>query len=462
MTPLRYLTFGTGTPDPRALPSRAPICLYGGMLRRACALALLLAACGGDTNTSDSASSGAGTGGSSGGAPTTDNPGTTTAGPGTTAELPTTDPGTTAATATTGDASTGEPAIDYTQPGPHPVGNARFVVPNGDRDLLVELWYPADATAADAAAAGHPIADFVPAGPDRDAFDGLLAALSPAGKIGTRLQTRSALDAKPAAGGPWPTLAFSHCFNCVRFSTFSVAERLASHGFLVAAPDHTGGTLFDDLKGEGAPIGEDFLKVRTSDISTVLDAVLDPNSTLVPAPLRGLADPAHVGVYGHSYGAATSGRVAQDDPRVRAALPIAAPVENPLFPGTHVADIHVPMLVILAEEDNSIGKLGNNLIELNFANQNPPARLVPVTDAGHWGFTDICGLTMGFSAGCGEGLRQSVPGEPFTYLDIEIGRGIASAYTLAFFDLYLRDNQDAAAYVDAADPPAFVAVETRL
>ena len=441
---------------PRPLPSRAPICLYGGMLRRARALALLLAACSGDTNTSDAASSSSASTGSSGGAPTTDNPGTTTAGPGTTAELPTTDPGTTA------DASTGEPAIDYTQPGPHPVGNARFVVPNGDRDLLVELWYPADATTADAAAAGHPIADFVPAGPDRDAFDGLLAALSPAGKLGTRLQTRSALDAKPAAGGPWPTLAFSHCYNCVRFSTFSVAEHLASHGFLVAAPDHTGGTLFDDLKGEGAAIGEAFLVVRTSDISTVLDAVLDPNSALVPAPLRGLADPARVGAYGHSYGAATSGRVAQDDLRVRAALPIAAPVENPLFPGTHVADIHVPMLSLLAEEDNSIGAIGNNLIALNFANQHPPARLVRVTDAGHWGFTDICGLTMGFSAGCGEGLRQSVPGEPFTYLDVEVGRGIASAYALAFFDLHLRGNQGATAYLDAADPAAFVAVESRL
>ena len=427
------------------------------MLRRACALAILLAACAGDTNTSDPSgadtSSATGTTSDQPTAADTTSPGTTT-----TTDAPT-GPG--SETTATTDATTGDPAIDYTTPGPFPVGNTRFVLPAGDRELLVELWYPAAASAAAAAATGHPIAEFVPLGPDRDILDGLLAKLSPAGKIGTRLQTRSAQDAEPAAG-PWPTLAFSHCFNCVRFSAFSIAERLASHGFIVAAPDHTGGTLFDEAKGMSAELGEDFLVVRAADISAVLDAVLDPDATVVPAPLRGLADPTRVGVYGHSYGAATSGRVAQQDPRVLAAMPLAAPVENPFFPNTHVADIHVPMLSLLAEEDNSIGTLGNNLIELNFANQNPPARLVRVRDAGHWGITDICGLTMGFSAGCGEGERQTAPGEQFTYLDIEIGRGIASAYALAFFDLHLRGNQGATAYLDAADPAAFVSVESRL
>lgn len=429
------------------------------MLRRACALALLLTACGGDTNTS--ASTGTSIDSETTTADTTagtTNPGETTT---ETTTEPTTNPTTEPTTDTTAP-TTGDPALDYTEPGPHPVGNARFVLANGDRDLLVELWYPADAAATAAADAGHPIAEFVPAGPDRDILDGLLANISPAGQIGTRLQTRSALDAAPATGGPWPTVAFSHCFNCVRFSTFSVAEHLASHGFIVAAPDHTGGTLFDAEKGMSAELGEAFLAVRAADISAVLDALLDPGSTVVPAPLRGLADPARVGMYGHSFGAATAGRVAQNDPRVRAAMPIAAPVENPFFPNTHVADIHVPMLSLLAEEDNSIGKLGNNLIELNFASENPPARLLRVSDAGHWNFTDICGLTMGFSAGCGDGERQTVPGEQFTYLDINIGRSITSAYALAFFDLYLRDNQAATAYLDAADPAAFVAVESRL
>lgn len=362
---------------------------------------------------------------------------------------------------TSADETTGAGAgIDYSGPGAHPVGNTRFTLPSGERDLLVEVWYPADPSAARDAAAGHPIEDFVPAGPDHDTLVDLLADLSPSGQIGTRLQTSSAFDAPPVAG-PWPLIVFSHCHNCVRFSAFTVAERLASHGFVVAAPDHVGNTLFDSLGGMDTQIGEEFLQVRVADLQAVLDVMLasvDP----VPAALHGLVDPDRIGALGHSFGAATTGRIAQDDPRIKAALPIAAPVENPLFPGTHVADIHVPMLSILAREDNSIQQIGNNLIEMNFNNANPPVRLVSVADAGHWGFTDICGLVAGFDPGCGEGTRQTEPGVPFTYLDVAVSREIAGAYSLAFFDRYLRDNVDAEQFLGAATPADVVTVESRL
>lgn len=411
------------------------------------------------TTTQQSGTSGANSEPTSGPAPTSSGPtglseGTAAASLDTDDDPPTTGPGD---TGTTGDVG----LLDYGMPGPHPVGNDRFTLTReGDRQLLVEVWYPADASAAADAAAGHPISDFVPPGPDHDLLLEKLADLSPAGVIGTRLQTASAFQAPPAQGDPYPLLAFSHCHNCVRFSAFTVAERLASHGFVVVAPDHTGNTLFDALAGDTADINEEFLAVRAADIDAVLTAMLagqDP----VPQPLRTLVDPERVGVLGHSYGAATAGRVAQSDPRVKAALPIAAPVENPVFPNTKVADIHVPMLSILAVEDNSIQKIGNNLIELNFKNANPPVRLVSVADAGHWNFSDICGLVDMFSAGCGDGERQTTPGVQFTYLDITIGREIASSYSLAFFDRYLRDNLDAEQFLNAATPAEFVTVEVR-
>lgn len=421
------------------------------MLRPALVLALSLVACGGSPNTTDTVGASSET--------TADS--STGAASSSTGETPTTSTGETPTTdATTGE-TTGAPGVDYGEPGSYPVGNTRITVPAGDRELLVELWYPADGDAGNAAMKGHPIEEFVPAGPDRDTLVGLLAALSPAGEIGTRRQTRSADGGAPSLDGPFPLLVFSHCFNCVRFSTFSVAEHLASHGFIVAAPDHAGGTLFDDLAGNGDDLTEESLQRRRDDLGAVLDAVLAPGAPALPPGLQGKIDDTRVGAYGHSFGAATVGRLAQEDPRVRAALPIAAPVQNPLFPNTHVADIHVPLLAILAEEDNSIGTFGNQLIVDNFNAQNPPARLVRVKDAGHWGFTDICGLTMGFSAGCGEGERQTVAGEAFTYLDVAVARRVASAYALAFFDLHLRGNSDAAIYLDAADPAEWVSVESR-
>src|SRR5690606_18358776 len=126
---------------------------------------------------------------------------------------------------------------DYGMPGAAPVGNATFMLAVEDRSLPVEVWYPADARAAADAAAGHPIEAFVAPGPDRDMIEALLQNLSQHGAVGVRLQTRSARDAANSGAASYPLIAFSHCHNCVRFSMFTLAEHLASRGFVVVAPD---------------------------------------------------------------------------------------------------------------------------------------------------------------------------------------------------------------------------------
>lgn len=376
-------------------------------------------------------------------------------------------------TSTSSTSSTGEPtttgsgtqgqmdAVDYAEPGEAPVGNQTFTLPVGDRSLLVELWYPADMAEKTAADAGESILEFVPAGPDRDAFAGLLAAQTEAIKAGVRTQTRSARGAKDAGAPLYPLLVMSHCHSCVRFSTFSVAEHLASRGFVVAAPDHVGNTLFDALAGQSAEVGEEFLLVRVGDLSALLDALLDPGAQAVPEWLRGRIDAEAVGAIGHSFGAGTAGRLAQEDPRVKATLPIMAPVENLLFPGTKVAQIDEPLLFVLAEEDGSIQKIGNNLIESNFKAKSPPAYLVGVADAGHWGVTDICGITPDFAAGCGPGKRMT-DGTDFVFRDPGQVRAIAAAYAAAFFDLHLRQNPAGLEYLQTATPPDVVTVDVRL
>jgi hypothetical protein len=164
---------------------------------------------------------------------------------------------------------------------------------------------------------------------------------------------------------------------------------------------------------------------------------------------------------GHSYGAATAGRLAQDDDRVVAALPIMAPVESPFFPMSKVAEVAEPSLYVLAVEDNSILQIGNNLIESNFDQAATPAYLVRMGDAGHWGPTDICGLVSAFDAGCGAGKRMT-DGTDFTYLDPAIARSIVAGYAAAFFDLHLNGNQAALAYLQTPVPADVVEVEARL
>lgn len=390
--------------------------------------------------------------------------GATTGPPGSSGEVTSTSStsSTTGEPTTTGSGTQGQmDAVDYAEPGEAPVGNQTFTLPVGDRSLLVELWYPADMAEKTAADAGESILEFVPAGPERDAFAGLLAAQTEAIKAGVRTQTRSARGAKDAGAPLYPLLVMSHCHSCVRFSTFSVAEHLASRGFVVAAPDHVGNTLFDALAGQSAEVGEAFLLVRVGDLSALLDALLDPDAQAVPEWLRGRIDAEAVGAIGHSFGAGTAGRLAQEDPRVKAALPIMAPVENLLFPGTKVAQIDEPLLFVLAEEDGSIQKIGNNLIESNFKAKSPPAYLVGVADAGHWGVTDICGITPDFAAGCGPGKRMT-DGTDFVFRDPGQVRAIAAAYAAAFFDLHLRQNPAGLEYLKTATPPDVVTVDVRL
>jgi dienelactone hydrolase len=347
---------------------------------------------------------------------------------------------------------TGEPEpTAYDQPGPHPVGNLGFTLadPAGQRPLRVELWYPASESARAAAERGQPLTAFVADEPDASTFAALVAAAPDAC---VRKQSRSAGEpALASVDGPWPTLVFSHCHGCARFSSFGLAERLASHGFLVAAVDHAGSTMFDRL-GEGLPpLDTATLMQRRDDLIRVIDELLDPAAGSLPSGFIGLADGDRLGVFGHSFGAVTTGIVLQDDPRVKAGVAIAAPLENPVLPGVSMAAITEPLMLVVAVEDNSITEFGNNAIRTNFGMANPPVWKLEFADTGHFGYSDLAGLDEFFAAGCGEALRQT-DNQPFSYAEPELVRELAAGRVAAFFAIHLLADDDALAQLEAADP----------
>ena len=123
--------------------------------------------------------------------------------------------------------------VSYDRQGPYAVANQTISITNyaDGRVLNVELWYPAATTGAD-----QTIEDFVTSDIERNEINALLRD-NPDNCV-TR-ETRSAYGLEPDKSlAKFPLVAFSHCFNCTRFSSFSLAERLASHGIAVAAPDH--------------------------------------------------------------------------------------------------------------------------------------------------------------------------------------------------------------------------------
>lgn len=312
----------------------------------------------------------------------------------------------------------------------------------------MEFWYPAAEEARAAANAGQPIDAFV-TGPEAAGFADLVA-MAPGDCV--RKQTRSApAPALASVPGPWPTVVFSHCHGCSRFSSYSIAEHLASHGFLVAAVDHAGSTLFDEMAGMLPPLDGATLDLRAEDVGRVIDELLDPGASSMPGEFVGLADPDRLGMMGHSFGSVTTGKLLQDDPRVKAGVGMAAPWENPLLPGVTMAEIDDPALLFVAVEDNSITEFGNNAIRMNFMDANPPIWKLEFADTGHFAYSDLAGLSDYFAAGCGEGVRQT-DGQPFTYADPFVVRELAAGRIAAFFGLHLLGDADAKAQLEAADP----------
>lgn len=345
------------------------------------------------------------------------------------------------------------PDLSLEANGVYTVGTATVTLadPARGRTLPTQLWYPADATAAAIAATGFGFAEFE-LEPNRTTYADLLTAADPT--CATRT-AHAARDAAPAVGR-FPLIAMSHCHNCTRFSTASVAERLASHGFLVIAVDHVGNTLWDQLAGDALPLDTTTLDLRVGDLERAIDAVMSLD-TAIPRPIAQLFDGSTFGVMGHSFGAVTAGKVAQTDARIDAALALAAPMENPLLPGVSVEAIARPLGFVLAVEDNSITELGNNLIRSNFDQATSGAWKAEVADAGHWSVSDLVGVVSGFAPGCGAGTRQT-DGQPFTYLDAAAGRNLTAAYATAFFKAYLTLDAGAFAYLDAARPTGTVTV----
>lgn len=332
---------------------------------------------------------------------------------------------------------TATPATDHVAPGPYAVGHTRRLLddPARDRALTVEIWYPARTPSP-----AVPVPEaFFPEGPDRDAWADLVSA-APPGCV-----TREA----PAAGGPpltgtWPGVLFSHCHACVRFSSFSLAGHLASHGWLVVAPDHAGNTLPDALAGAALPLDDATLQLRLGDQVAVLDAAL--SGGLLPDGVQ--LDPARVAAAGHSFGSVTTGLFVQEDGRPAAALALAAPMENPLLSGVRTASLGVPTAFVLAEEDGSIGAPGNALLEADHARAAPPSWLLRLPDAGHWSVTDLAGLTPDVMAGCGSAPRQLDPRQTVTFPPASGFLGTTRAFAAAFLAATLGDDPSAIERLD--------------
>lgn len=309
--------------------------------------------------------------------------------------------------------TTTNPAPDPAESGPYPVGVTRIELHDAERDrtLLTEIWYPAAESARGQPAA--PATSYLP--PDL----GFLADNATIPLVAVR-------DVPLADDGPFPLVAFSHGSGGIRFQNTFQCEHLASHGFIVVAPDHQGNTFFDS---SGSPEG--LQAARPLDVIHLLDRMSEFTNESGNR-FEGWIDlDRGFGITGHSFGAFTTMAVASMDSRIVAALPMAlgGPVSDTFDAAT---------LLMLATVDVTIGPEGNDGVRATYDAVPGPRFLAELVDAGHFSFSFACqtGLGIGDGDGCGTGTRFD--GSEVTFIsDLRVW-DIVNTYSAALFGRYIN------------------------
>jgi predicted dienelactone hydrolase len=307
--------------------------------------------------------------------------------------------------------------------GPYAVGRITFEVSDPDRDgrtLAVDAWYPVDERDADGPASVYDL-------------------------IFTGLPSELAIDGPPVSSdGPFPLIVFSHGNDGIRFQSFFLTEHLASHGFVVVAPDHSGNTALD-LINPGTPFET---RDRPLDIQLVITRMLERNATAGDG-FRDRIDPDRIGVAGHSFGGFTTLAIAAGfedvpaDDRVDAIMPVS-PVAT-AFTDDELASIELPTLVLGGTADVTTPLDPQSVLAFEGTSGLPRYR-VDVADAGHNSFTDICPISDALLAvGLPPDLLEFLLGNRDEgcapeLIDLEEAHRLTNRYATAFFRVHVEGD----------------------
>jgi len=355
-------------------------------------------------------------------------------------------------------AAFGADAPDPAKPGPFPVGVTTMLLVDhsrsdplteGPRSFMTEIWYPAADDAKDLPK--NKFSDFFVKGtmPELLVMMGM-AFGTDLSKIDETFENFAVRDARVREDGKFPLVLFSHGNGGLRSQNVFWCEHMASHGYIVAAPDHTGNCAITTL--DGKPIlfndtdegRERSAEDRPKDLSFIID-VMGRFNKGGDSRFLGKVDLEHIGVAGHSFGGYTSTAMADLEPRVDAIAPLAAV-------GRGRENYECPVMVVVATEDDTIGLEGNARERTYYDESKGPRHLVEFKNAGHFSFTEMYQLKPDFGDGCGQGVRIT-NGEPVSYISKDLAFSLTNGYVTAFFGRYLKGLTEYDAYLSTNHNP---------
>jgi predicted dienelactone hydrolase len=305
--------------------------------------------------------------------------------------------------------------------------------PNDKRELVVQVWYPAD-TPADATPA-----TYLPYGEiEAPYFDSLWRSggldLAQLAEELSRMPTHSYLDAPVSAAQPtYPVLIYSSGLPGIPVSATAQTEELASHGYIVAAiyhtyiaawtvfPDGRVVTILPDPVFTQEMVEQTSVEVGAHDQVFTLDQLELLNESSANGTFAGHLDLEHVGTFGVSWGAWVTSMACLYDARFKAAL-----IEQPhsFFPSAAYREgLDLPIMFMDPGRDSST---------LAYMKVGGPAYKLAMPTMVGFGLSDFL-LWPGFADQLQSWDRGTV--EPARAVEI------VNAYALAFFDQYLKGEE---------------------
>jgi predicted dienelactone hydrolase len=224
-------------------------------------------------------------------------------------------------------------------------------------------------------------------------------------------------------------------------------EELASHGYVVVSVDHTYGamaTVFPDgevilYNPEAIPSGvsqEEYQRgidklgdTWTDDLYFVLDQLELLHEGSIQSRLTGKLDMSRIGMLGHSTGGGAVVEACWSDTRCLAGFAMDAWLE-PYSRQMAQQGLAQPFMFLESEYWNQDAEDENSaLFHSLYENTAIDVYLLKISGAQHTDFADLPSLTPLFFL-----LRAQPPWYGWQILEM------VNAYTLAFFDHYLRDT----------------------